>query len=308
MEPLIIKDRLSERPFQEKVYGGGLLHLLYPKSPFLKVLSWPLLQLIVKLPFFSAFFGYLQRRPSSKKRIEPFIRDFGLNMEEFEKKASEFISFDDFFTRKLKPQVRRLEGDLIIPADGRYRFIPNLSEEGFFYVKGQKFNLEELVQDSSLAQRFEGGSLVIARLAPPDYHRFHFPCAAHATKPRLIKGPLYSVNPIALKQKLSIVTQNKRVLTELKSETFGHILYVDVGATCVGSIHQTFYQKSAALQSSVQVEKGQEKGFFGFGASTVLLVFERGKIIFEKDLTSKENNQDPLEILCRFGQKLGQSL
>lgn len=308
MEPLIIKDRLSKRLFQEKVYGGGLLQLLYPKSPLLKVLSWPFLQLIVKLPFFSAFFGYLQRRPSSKKRIEPFIQDFDLNMEEFEKKACEFISFDDFFTRKLKPQARRLEGDLIIPADGRYRFIPNLSEENFFYVKGQKFNLEELVQDTSVAQRFQGGSLVIARLAPPDYHRFHFPCTAHATKPRLIKGPLYSVNPIALKQNLSILTQNKRILTELKSKTFGHILYVDVGATCVGSIHQTFYEKNADLSAGIQVEKGQEKGFFGFGASTVLLVFEPGKIIFEKDLTSKENSQDQYEIFCRFGQKLGHSL
>src|SRR6202044_707631 len=108
-------------------------------------------------------------------------------------------------------------------------------------------------KNDALAEQFANGSVVLARLCPCDYHRFHFPCDAIPGPAKLINGPLYSVNPIALCKNLSILSENKRMITELETDHFGKVLYIEVGATNVGSIHQTFtpYQR---------YKKGDEKG------------------------------------------------
>ena len=148
-------------------------------------------------------------------------------------------------------------------------------------------------------QQFSGGSLLLSRLCPVDYHRFHFPAAGLPGETRLLNGPLYSVNPIALCQNIRILATNKRTLTVLSTETFGDILVLEIGATCVGGICQTF-------RPGEHVEKGQEKGYFRFGGSSTITIFQRGRIRFDEDLRHHSANQR--ELYARVGDHLGKAV
>lgn len=291
MKPILVKERKSGQIFEEQVFGGFAVRLLYGKEKsFLRAL-------ISKNRFVSAFYGWWQKRSWSRHSIKTFIEKYGVNKEEFEKQ--EFSSFNDFFTRRLKEEARPIAyGDkvAVMPADARYHFFPTIDQETFYQVKNTKLTLEQLVQDKELAQQYVGGSMVIARLCPTDYHRFHFPVEGKASAARFIEGPLYSVNPWALLTKPSILIENKRAITEIDSPYFGKVLYIEIGATCVGTIVET-YEKDKI------VAKGQEKGYFSFGGSCIILLFQKGKIAFDEDLLNASH-----EIHCLMGESLGKAL
>ena len=252
----------------EKVYGHKALSLLYGDGFFRNLFSMTILPLIAHVPFFSRVYGYLQKRPESAKKIGPFIQAYGIDSSEF--LETEFHSFNEFFIRKLRPEVRPIAGDpqiLTTPADGRYLVYSSFEE---FNIKGQTFSLNDFLQNLELSNRYQDGSMAIIRLCPTDYHRFHFPCDGSVSKARLVNGPLYSVNPMALKKRVSILAENKRMITEVHSDPFGMFLYIEVGATSVGSIRQTYKPDSL-------VKKGDEKGYFEFGGSCIVLLFERRK-------------------------------
>lgn len=231
----------------------------------------------------------------TKKKIAPFITKYRVDPTEFEKKIEEFTSFDDFFTRKLKKKQRPLSQGIIIPADGRYLFYQNIDQCDGFVVKGKKFTLEKLLCSEKLARKYRSGSMVIARLAPCDYHRFHFPTACLPSPAHLINGLLFSVNPLAVQQNVALLTENKRMITHLKSQKYGTILFIEIGATMVGSIHQTYTPHQP-------YNKGDEKGYFSFGGSSIILLFEPGRIQFAPDLLAHSSSH--METLCRFGQSL----
>ena len=200
----------------------------------------------------------------------------------------------DFFFEWENDEKRPIhQNKAVLFADARYFFYPDLSQEKGFLIKGEKFSLEELLQNKTLAKRYEKGSMVIARLCPTDYHRFHFPFDCTPGKTKEINGYLYSVNPKALKKDIHILTQNKRVITPLMSEDFGEIQYIEVGATYVGSIHQTY--------KPGKVKKGEEKGYFSFGGSCIILLFEPDKIRFDQDLILSEK----IEVRGLLGQSMG---
>jgi len=292
-------DRKTHQKCVEKVYGEAALKLLYGDDLIAKIIGIPLLHLLVKNPIFSRVYGFFQKCRWSRKKIKPFIKNFDIDPSEFLLPVDQFKSFNDFFIRKLKPQARPIEQDknaAIIPADGRYLFYQNIAETDGFIVKGQKFNLETLLEDPSLAKKYAKGSMIIARLCPTDYHRFHFPADCVPSNAKMINGWLYSVNPIAIKKDIHIFTQNKRSITELDSELFGKILFLEIGATSVGSIHQTY----TPFQSQM---KGDEKGYFSFGASCLILLFEEGSLILDEDLLLATNKG--YEMRCLMGQKLG---
>jgi len=235
--------------------------------------------------------------PWTKAKIKPFLNEYHVNSSEFLKSVEQFASFNDFFIRKLKPEVRPLApSSAIIPADGRYWFYPDVSTANDFIVKGKKFDLAKLLRSDALAEQYRKGSMVMARLCPSDYHRFHFPCDGTASESTLINGCLYSVNPYAIKQNIDIFTENKRTLCRFQTEKFGQVLYLDIGATNVGSIHQTY-------QLNQFQQKGAEKGYFSFGGSALILLFEPNRILFDHDLV--EATQKGFEIRCLFGQSLG---
>lgn len=287
-------DRKTGRHCVEKVFGHKALSLLYGDGVFKTLFSTLFLPLFAHCPFFSRLYGYLQKRRGSQKKIAPFIQAYGIDESEFAE--TNFPSFNDFFIRKLKPEKRPIVADpnvLAMPADGRYLVYPHFDQ---FVIKGKEFSLLRFLGNNALAHRYREGAMAVVRLCPVDYHRFHFPCDGIPSKARFINGPLYSVNPIALRKRLSILSENKRMITELETEKFGTILYVEIGATCVGSIHQTYVPDQ-------KVKKGDEKGYFDFGGSCLALLFERGRITFDSDLIA--NSEKGLETRANFGESLG---
>ncbi len=289
-------ERKTGQKCEEKVYGRKFLSLLYGDGALKRLFSAFLLPLLSRISFFSALFGYLQKHKRSAAKIGPFIEAYRIDSSEFAEKN--FRSFNDFFIRKLKSEKRPIVSDadqLALPADGRYLVFPRFDR---FFIKGQEFHLDRFLQDNSLTARFSEGSMAIARLCPTDYHRFHFPCDGIPSKPRLINGFLYSVNPMALRKKIAILAENKRMVTEIETDRFGKILYIEIGATCVGSIHQTFAPNSP-------VRKGDEKGYFEFGGSCIVLLFEKDRIEFDADLTA--HSKQGLETRANFGESLGRA-
>lgn len=298
---IIFIERLTACKQVEKVYGASALKLLYGDDWITKVLGIPLLHTLVKNPIFSRIYGFFQKWRFSKKKIKPFIKNFEIDASEFLLPVEQYASFNDFFIRKLKSNARPIdanENTAIIPADGRYLVYQDIDKALGFIVKGQKFNLETLLDDKNLAKKYEKGSMIIARLCPTDYHRYHFPCDCIPTVPKMINGWLYSVNPIALKKDIHIFTENKRAITELQNTPFGNVLYLEIGATSVGSINQTFIPGKF-------YPKGAEKGYFSFGASSLILLFEPSKLTLDDDLL--QATAEGFEIKCLMGQSMGKN-
>jgi phosphatidylserine decarboxylase len=200
---IYIVERKSEKVREEIVYGGALLQLVYKKTIFSKCLC----AFITKLPLASYLFGLWQKTPFSKRQIEPFVKKFNVNLNESEK--SDFANFNDFFIRRLKPDARAISKDLVVaPADGRYFVFESISLDQEIFVKGEKLSLPKLLgEDEKTASRYVGGSLLLARLAPPDYHRFHSPVDCIPGPAKKIGGYLFSVNPIALRKNISYLTE-----------------------------------------------------------------------------------------------------
>lgn len=292
-------DRITGRKEVEKVYRNEALRFLYGDHWLSQHLSPAILPLIAKLPFFSQFYGFLQKQPPSAKKIRPFIQHFEVDEREFLDSVDSFKCFNDFFIRKLKADARTIaQGNeaAIIPADGRYYFYSDVSQTEGFIVKGKKFNLSTLLQNKKLAEDYSEGSMILARLCPSDYHRFHFPCEGIPGTTKMINGYLYSVNPMAIRKNLDIFTENKRTLCEIDTNAFGKILYLEVGATCVGSIIETYTPGKF-------YSKGDEKGYFEFGGSSLILLFPKNSIVFDEDLLAATRHG--FEIRCLFGQSMG---
>ncbi|MGR3973945.1 MAG: archaetidylserine decarboxylase [Candidatus Rhabdochlamydia sp.] len=302
IEQIHYTDRQTQEKKIERVYGKIWIKFLYHPNFFLKWVSHLLLPLIARHPFISNLYGRWQKTSWSRHKIVPFIQNHEVDTEDFLDPVQTFKNFNDFFIRKLHPHKRPLyPGNrvAILPADGKYLLFPQLCDSLHFFVKGHAFSLLSLLQDEWVAARYEQGSLLIARLSPADYHRFHFPCDGTALPASSLQGTLYSVNPLALRKRPSILYENKRVVTPFESVHFGQILYIEVGATNVGTIHQTFTPYTF-------YHKGDEKGYFSFGGSSLILLFEPNVIQFDADLVA--HSAQGIEVSGRMGQSLGVSL
>lgn len=297
MDEIVYFDRYRKQTRTEKVYGDKALRWTYGT-----LAGRVSLNVLIKRAIFSRWYGWRMDRPASKAKVSPFIEQYELDPAEFQNDVSDFRSFNEFFFRKLKPESRPICCDpqtVVFPADGRHLCVPDLSKSPGLFVKGQMFDLKTLLLDDSLAERYARGSLLLSRLCPVDYHRFHFPAAGVPGAVRLINGPLFSVNPIALRQNIQILATNKRCITELTTEQFGKVLLIEVGATCVGSICQTY-------QPGVPVSKGAEKGFFRFGGSSTITIFEPDCIRFDEDLI--EHSLQQRELYARIGDRMASAI
>jgi phosphatidylserine decarboxylase len=287
---VLYRDRTSGRVEPERVFGESALRLLYGETR-----RGRLLRAIARRPLVSTLYGLRQRSPKSRGRVEGFARALGIDTSEAEKPLSEYRSLDDFFARRLRAGARPLDPDathLASPCDARTLVFPRL-EGTALPIKGRHVPLEQLLGDATLAARYAGGSAAILRLAPADYHRFHFPDTGKAGPFRAIPGPLDSVHPIALEAGAPSFL-NKRHVTELESRGFGRLLLIEVGALCVGTIIQTY--------TPGPVERGAEKGTFRFGGSTVVLVAERAALSFDEDLV--KTSGEGMETLVRMGTRI----
>lgn len=281
----------------EKVAGDNYLKWIY-SSP----VGLNFLELMVKKKFFSKLYGKYCDSKHSAKKVSKFIDDFNINEKEFTLKKSDFKSFNDFFYRKLNNDARPIINDeniLISPADGRLFAYENIDIHNLIQVKGLTYSLDELLKNTELAEKYIGGTCLLFRLAPVDYHRFHFIDDGVCEEAVKISGSYYSVNPIALEKVPKLFCENKREYSIFHSKHFGDVLYVDVGATCVGSIIQTYTPNEDVI-------KGDEKGYFKFGGSTIILFFEKDKIIVDRDII--EQTQKGFECKVLMGEKIGTKL
>lgn len=292
--PIEFFNRRTGRIETEQVFGEGWLRFAY-ENPVGRLSVW----LIARRAIFSKWFGRRMSKPESALRVLPFITRYNLDVDEFAKSPFDYKTFNDFFYRALKPGVRPIAGGedvAVLPADGRHLVFPDAEASEGYYVKGAKFTVRELLDDEELATRFAGGAMVISRLCPVDYHRFHFPVAGVPRESRLVQGWLYSVSPIALRRRIRYLVENKREVTVIEGSPFGPVAMIEVGATNVGSIRQSFVPGRP-------VAKGEEKGLFAFGGSCVITLFARGSIRFDDDLVSQSREQR--ETYARMGERLG---
>ena len=276
------------------IYGEGFLRWIYGNP-----LGRLALHAVAKRAFFSRWYGRRMDAPASRAKVAPFIWEYQVDPSEFAAPPETFLTFNEFFYRKLKSSARPISGDArtaVFPADGRHLGFQDVSRVEGIFVKGQVFSLSDLLQDTELALRFQRGAMVLSRLCPVDYHRYHFPVGGMATEPSLINSWLYSVNPLALRRNIRIFTENKRALTRIDSPEFGQVLMLEVGATCVGSLEYTF-------KPNTRVQKGAEKGYFKFGGSSTITLFEPGRVRLAEDLI--EQTAQHRELYARMGDHLG---
>jgi phosphatidylserine decarboxylase len=295
--PIRYYDRYKQSVETEQVYGEGWLRWAY-ENPAGRLAVW----LFARRAWFSKWYGWKMNKRVSALRIIPFIAQYNIDVDEFTKSAFNYKTFNEFFYRALKPEVRPIaagEQVAVLPADGRHLAFSNMDTAEGFYVKGAKFTLTELLGDAGLAEKFAGGAMLISRLCPVDYHRFHFPVGGTPGQPRLINGWLYSVSPVALRRNLRYLVENKREVTLIESPQFGTVAMIEVGATNVGAIRQTHVPGRPAA-------KGAEKGLFAFGGSCVITLFQRGRIRFDADIVAQ--SAQCLETYARMGDRLGEAL
>ncbi|KAJ7679386.1 phosphatidylserine decarboxylase-domain-containing protein [Mycena polygramma] len=241
--------------------------------------------------------------PESARDIPTFIEFHGLKVDEIQDPLDSFKTFNQFFYRKLKASARPIEQPdnpyrLVSAADCRFMAFESVSEATKLWIKGREFTVARLLGDAYKheAERYTGGALAIFRLAPQDYHRFHSPVDGTIGNMTYIAGEYYTVNPQAIRTALDVYGENARKIVPIDSPQFGRVMAVCVGAMMVGSIETT-------VKEGETVKRGQEFGYFAFGGSTIVLLFEKDVLEWDEDLLV--NGRASLETLVRVGMGIG---
>ena len=220
----------------------------------------------------------------------------GIDLSDYEPQA--YKSFNDFFTRKIKPSARPLPKDknvLISPSDGKVTAY-EIDKVNGFVIKNSVYSVKSLLRDQKLAKRFEDGYAVIIRLTPDDYHRYCYAATGVKSHDRTIKGVLSTVNPVA-NEYVPVYKENSRNYCLIRTENFGDIVQMEVGALLVGRITNAHpYGRRTVL-------RGEEKGYFEFGGSTIVLLLEKDKVELCSDLL--ENTREGFETKLRQGEAVG---
>lgn len=233
--------------------------------------------------------------PASRDEIEKFIHFHRLDMSEVLLSLDEFKNFNEFFYRALKPNARPCSAPdnpniIVSPADCRSVVFNQITQATDIWVKGREFSLKRLLGKAypEDVARYDGGAMGIFRLAPQDYHRFHIPVDGILGEPKTIEGEYYTVNPMAIRSALDVYGENVRILCPIDSEKHGRVMVVCVGAMMVGSTVIT-------AKAGQKVNRADELGYFKFGGSTLLVLFEPGRMKFDDDLS--DNSSGALETL-----------
>lgn len=233
--------------------------------------------------------------PASKAEIQKFIAFHSLDMSEVLLPVESFKSFNEFFYRALKPEARPCSAPdnpriIVSPADCRSVVFNRMDEATKIWVKGREFSIERLLGSAypEDAKRYTNGALGIFSLAPQDYHRFHIPVDGVMGTPKTIEGEYYTVNPMAIRSALDVYGENIRVVIPIDSVQHGRVMVICVGAMMVGSTVIT-------RKAGEEVKRAEELGYFKFGGSTILLLFEEGAMRFDDDLV--DNSTGALETL-----------
>ena len=285
----------------EKVYGDAFIKLLYQSS------AGKILSPIFANKYLSKVYGQLQSSMVTQLKVPKFVKNFNIDLSEYEAGSVEvdnqelsYKNFNEFFIRKFKKGKRPfIQESTILPAccEARYFGYDKIDDSVMVPVKGKFLNATQLIGDAEKAKPFEGGSLVIARLCPVDYHRYHYPDNGKTLDSFPVHGQFHSVNPIALKNRPEIFIANERRVSILETKNFGKLAYIEVGAAMVGKIIQSHDEDKS-------FRRGQEKGYFLFGGSTVIVIGEQGRWTPSEDMVT--NTRQGIETYLQLGEAMGQ--
>ncbi|KAL9098265.1 MAG: hypothetical protein Q9163_006049 [Psora crenata] len=301
---ILVQDRLTGQINEERmsVYVRIGIRLLYKGLKSREMEKKRIRKMLRNMSFKQ---GKKYDDPASAREIQGFINFHQLDMSEVLLPTEEFKSFNEFFYRKLKPGARPCSAPenpriIVSPADCRSVVFNTLEDAQRIWVKGREFSVERLLGNAypDDVKRYYNGALGIFRLAPQDYHRFHIPVDGTLGKPKVIEGEYYTVNPMAIRSALDVYGENVRVCVPIDSVAHGRVMVICVGAMMVGSTVIT-------RKAGEKVARAEDLGYFKFGGSTILLLFEAGRMRFDEDLV--DNSNGAVETLLRVGMSIGHS-
>jgi phosphatidylserine decarboxylase len=287
-------DRYTGKLESERVWADSFLNWAYNSR-----MGRRALEIFLKRRIFSRLYGWYNRQRISRRKIRPFVEMMGVDTGEMKGPLDMYGTFNEFFIREIDLAARpiRREAQICIaPVDGKVLAYSRIGTSATFRVKRSEFNLETFLRDRALAGEYNGGSLAISRLSLRDYHHFHFPDSGVPGEAVGIPGALHAGGPYALRTLVPFYAENHRVLTPFESDHFGRMLIVEIGALTVGSIRQVY-------QAGARITKGDRKGFFELGGSTVVLLFKPGVIRFDEDILA--NTESDVETYVRMGDSIG---
>lgn len=247
-------------------------------------------------PFVSRLGGFVLKSRFSARFVPGFAERNKIDMTDYEEKK--YRSYNDFFIRKIKPGARPIaksENALISPCDGKLS-VHRITRDSRFYIKDTEYTVEQLLRSKSLTKRYDNGYAVVIRLTVDNYHRYCYVAEGVKSSNVSLAGCLHTVNPVA-NELHPIYKENAREYTLLQTTKFGTIVMMEVGAMMVGKIRN--HHKGPR-----KVEKGEEKGYFEFGGSTVVLLLQHGKVRLDYDLV--ENTENGYETIVRMGERIGE--
>ncbi len=251
-----------------------------------------LLQVLIRPGVSKALGAFLDTR-LSRHLVAPFVKHTKLDLSDFPDRP--YISFNDFFTRSVKDGRRPVDMDphtLVAPCDGKLTVYP-ITGEALFDIKHSVYAVKDLLRDDALAKQFQGGTCLIFRLTPDDFHRYGFMDAGRIQSCEVLPGVLHTVRPIAFRR-YPVFSENAREYAVLETANFGKVIQMEVGALFVGRI---------VNHPLTEFVRGQEKGKFEFGGSTVILLLQKGAAVIDGELL--QNTRDGKESIVRLGQAIG---
>ncbi len=246
---------------------------------------------------FSRVSGAVLNSRASRVAIKPFVNKNGICLDDYIEQK--YRSYNDFFTRRIKPERREIAMDdniLISPCDGKIS-VHTIHEDTLFYIKNSHYSVASLLQNEKLALRYNGGYCAVIRLTVDNYHRYCYVDSGWKTENVKIPGKLHTVNPLALDY-VDVYKENAREYCIINTRNFGAVVQMEVGAMVVGKIRNH--------QASENVIRGQEKGYFEFGGSTVVLLIKKDRVRFDADIM--KNSMEHYETIVKMGEGIGEKI
>ena len=280
-----IYDRKAGQYAEEDQFQQGMLQFLYG-NPLGRFLLWA----IVARPWVSKIGAWRMNQKSSVKRIAPFIEQYHIDLSACEKQK--FDSFNDFFTRKRWNSTDAAEDELVACADSRLSVYP-IEMDTRLKIKQSTYTIADILESESLAEKYGGGLCLVFRLAVEDYHRYVCCDSGRLGESRFIPGMLHTVRSIS--DSYNVYTRNAREWTVLHTDHFGDVIQIEVGALMVGKIRNH--------RAAEQFSRLEEKGYFEYGGSTVVLLFEKDRVQLDEDIL--RITEGGTEVRVRLGEKIG---
>lgn len=281
-----VYQRHTQSIIEPKEYQAAWLKRLYETTWGNKLLAF------VTSRVFSIIWTAIDHTRLSKKKIAPFSKEYGIHLSDYE--TTNYKSFAAFFIRTLKADKIQVSPSnrVCAVAQAKLLVVPIQSDQAF-NIKGQNYRLKDILQDRSLADYYEGGTLFIYRLAVDDYHRYLVSETGTVVNRRKIRGKLHTIREIA-QQHVKVFKENKREYCLIETQTVGNVMQMEIGALLVGKIYNP---------SSVNYQRGTEKGWFSLGGSTILVAYPKGTVIIDEDI--RHYSSQNIETQVNIGEGIG---